>query len=133
MTDNLAAKLNSLPQEKRDQFLILEYAPYAEVFSLASIIVNQGGIGTIAECIRAKKPMLIIPFAGDQFDNADRAARMGVARWIKVENLSVAKLTTDLGRLLYNTQYTLQAEVIAKKIAQEEGLQKALKIINSQL
>ena len=55
-------------------------APYHRVFPHARAVVHQGGIGTIALCIAAGTPMLLVPFAHDQPDNAARAQRAGLAR-----------------------------------------------------
>jgi len=60
-------------------------ASYERVFPRARLVVHQGGIGTTALAIAAGTPMLIVPFAHDQPDNAARAARAGLAevlpRW----------------------------------------------------
>jgi spore coat polysaccharide biosynthesis predicted glycosyltransferase SpsG len=44
----------------------------------ASVVVHQGGIGTTAEALRSGRPMLVVPFAHDQYDNAERVRRLGV-------------------------------------------------------
>ncbi|HET7226412.1 MAG TPA: glycosyltransferase, partial [Candidatus Eisenbacteria bacterium] len=54
---------------------IAAYAPHAQVMPRAFAIVHQGGIGTTAQAMRAGRPMLVVPFAHDQFDNAARVAR----------------------------------------------------------
>jgi UDP:flavonoid glycosyltransferase YjiC (YdhE family) len=70
--------LASLPAD--DQILAAATAPYQAVFPRSEMVVHQGGIGTIALALSARVPMLIVPFAHDQPDNAVRAARMGAAR-----------------------------------------------------
>ena len=60
----------------------LPYAPHARVFRAAEAIVHQGGMGTLAQAMRAGKPMLIVPFSHDQPDNAARAAGLGIARML---------------------------------------------------
>ena len=68
-----------------DTILAATSAPYQAVFPRAGMVVHQGGIGTIALSLSAGVPMLIVPFAHDQPDNAARAARLGAAevvpRW----------------------------------------------------
>ena len=69
-----------------------EYAPYSALFSRASLVVHQGGVGTTAQCLRAGRPMLIMPYSHDQPDNARRMRRMGVARVIQtIELQAVAR------------------------------------------
>ncbi|WP_420393913.1 glycosyltransferase [Acuticoccus sp.] len=60
--------------------MVATAAPYERVFPRASLVVHQGGIGTIALCLAAGVPMVAVPFAHDQPDNAARAARLGAAR-----------------------------------------------------
>jgi rhamnosyltransferase subunit B len=53
-----------------DSICLAEYAPYSALFSKAAMVVHQGGVGTTAQCLRAGKPMLIMPYSHDQPDNA---------------------------------------------------------------
>lgn len=74
-----------LPARDRGHILACATAPYHKVFPHACAVVHQGGIGTIALAIAAGTPMLLVPFAHDQPDNAARAERAGLAhvlpRW----------------------------------------------------
>ena len=60
------------PQELPDSICVAEYAPYSGLFPRASLVVHQGGVGTTAQCLRAGRPMLIMPYSHDQPDNARR-------------------------------------------------------------
>lgn len=73
-TENLAG----LPHEA--DIMAVESAPYQAVFPHAALAMHQGGIGTIALALSAGLPMVLVPFAHDQPDNAARAARIGAAR-----------------------------------------------------
>ena len=61
-----------------DSICVAEYAPYSALFPRASLVVHQGGVGTTAQCLRAGKPMLIMPYSHDQPDNARRMRRLKV-------------------------------------------------------
>src|SRR5882762_3129502 len=65
-----------------DGVAAFEYAPYSEVLPRACAIVHQGGVGTTGQALRAGKPVLILPHAHDQFDNAARVVRLGCGRLI---------------------------------------------------
>ena len=69
-----------LPHSK----LILQsrFAPLAPVFEQASLVIHHAGIGTAAEALKAELPLLA-PYGHDQFDNAARLVRLGVARRIR--------------------------------------------------
>jgi UDP:flavonoid glycosyltransferase YjiC (YdhE family) len=57
-----------------------DYLPYSRVFSRSAAIVHQAGIGTLSYALRSGRPQLLTPAGFDQFDNARRAARLGVGR-----------------------------------------------------
>jgi UDP:flavonoid glycosyltransferase YjiC (YdhE family) len=56
--------------------IIVASAPYHELFPRGRVIVHSGGIGTTAQALRSGRPQVIVPFAFDQFDNAERVARL---------------------------------------------------------
>ena len=68
------------PPSLPEGVVAFDYAPFSELFPRAAAVVHQGGIGTTALAMRAGRPMLVVPFAHDQPDNAERLARLGVAR-----------------------------------------------------
>ena len=61
---------------------VFEYAPYSEILPRGALTVHHGGIGTTAQCLRSGRPMIVVPHIADQFDNAARAAALGVSRTI---------------------------------------------------
>ena len=72
----------------RDQFpailpagaIHVPYAPFSALLARLSGLVHHGGIGTSAQALAAGIPQLVVPpFAHDQFDNAARLPRLGVA------------------------------------------------------
>jgi len=60
-----------------DNTTIVASAPYHELFPRSRVIVHSGGIGTTAQALRSGRPQVVVPFAFDQFDNAERIARLG--------------------------------------------------------
>jgi len=57
--------------------MIIGSAPYHELFPRSRMIVHSGGIGTTGQALRSGRPQVVVPFAFDQFDNAERVARLG--------------------------------------------------------
>ena len=101
--------------------LRLPSAPHSYVFQRASVIVHAGGIGTCARAMRAGRPMLIVPFAYDQPDNASRLVRLGVARMIGRNSYTAARAVEEIGSLLANSSYRSQAEGSARVLEKEDG------------
>jgi len=57
-----------------------DYLPFSLVVPRVLALVHHGGIGTSAQALAAGIPQLVRPLAYDQFDNAHRLSRLGVAR-----------------------------------------------------
>ena len=85
------------------------------------MIVQQGGGGTVAEALRAGRPVLTVPFAHDQFDNGARVERLGVGRMVPRSKYSVKTAEAALARLLSDSSYTMAAAQTAERIRAENG------------
>jgi UDP:flavonoid glycosyltransferase YjiC (YdhE family) len=108
-----------------DSICVAEYAPYSVLFPRAALVVHQGGVGTTAQCLRAGKPMLIMPYSHDQPDNARRMRRLGVAMSIKKENYKPAKVMRKLRAMFAKPKYSEQATSVAKRLENEDGVKTA--------
>jgi UDP:flavonoid glycosyltransferase YjiC (YdhE family) len=102
-----------------------DYAPFAELFPRAALIVHHGGIGTTGLAMRSGRPMLVMPCAWDQPDNAARAARLGIARIVARHQYTPARVAAQLGRLLEDTKYAQRAAAVGEQVRQEDGVQAA--------
>jgi len=101
---------------------VFEYAPYAALFPRAAAVVHQGGIGTTAEAMRAGRPMLVMPYAHDQPDNAARVCRLGVARVIPRHRFTAARATAELQTLLADPAYARRAAEVGERVRKEDGV-----------
>jgi len=118
-------KRNQLRQPLPDSICVAEYAPYSALFSRAAMVVHQGGVGTTAQCLRAGKPMLIMPFSHDQPDNGRRMQRLKVARVIQRGNYTPVRVARKLKAMLAEPLYARRAEMVARRLEQEDGLKSA--------
>jgi UDP:flavonoid glycosyltransferase YjiC (YdhE family) len=105
--------------------MALDYAPFSRLFPRAAAVVHAGGVGTTALALRAGRPTLIVPFAQDQFDNAARAARRGLARALPRSAYTPARVAAELGRLLGDPAYARRAQAVREKILQDDGVRVA--------
>jgi UDP:flavonoid glycosyltransferase YjiC (YdhE family) len=104
---------------------VAEYAPYSEVFPRAAAVVHSGGIGTIAQALRAAVPSVVVPHAADQPDNAYRLARLGASRTIARRDYSAARVARELSEVLRDPRYASRAQEAAGQIRGEDGLTRA--------
>jgi rhamnosyltransferase subunit B len=57
--------------------LVRSYVPLSKLLPRAKALVHHGGIGTVSQAFAAGLPQIAVPFAHDQFDNAERMKRLG--------------------------------------------------------
>jgi UDP:flavonoid glycosyltransferase YjiC (YdhE family) len=113
------------PQSLPDGVVAFDYAPFFELFRRAAAVVHHGGIGTTALAMRSGCPMLVMPSAWDQPDNAERAARLGIARTIPRHRYTPAHVAAELHELLDNPKYAQRASAVGERVRQEDGVQVA--------
>jgi UDP:flavonoid glycosyltransferase YjiC (YdhE family) len=101
-----------------------EYASYSALMPLVSAVVHQGGIGTVAQTLRAGKPMLIVPWAHDQPDNGYRLQRLGVGKVLPRRGYTASRAASALKELMKG-DYANRAGQIAAALRQEDGLKAA--------
>jgi UDP:flavonoid glycosyltransferase YjiC (YdhE family) len=105
--------------------LAVPYAPHGELFPRALAIIHQGGIGTTAQALRAGRPMLVVPHAFDQPDNAERVKRLGVARTLLPKHYTAMQAVEQVRALLENPSYAQRAGEVGGMIQAEDGIQRA--------
>jgi UDP:flavonoid glycosyltransferase YjiC (YdhE family) len=113
------------PTSLPDGMVAFAYAPYSELFPRAAAIVHSGGIGTTAQAMRSGRPMLVMPYAHDQPDNAERLRRLGIARTISRHRYNPARAAIELQHLLDDTRYSQRAAAIGEQVRQEHGAEAA--------
>ena len=114
-----------MPNRLSPSIYITDYAPYSELLPLAAVTVHQGGIGTTAQALQAGRPMLVVPWAHDQPDNAERLRRLGVALTIKRTAYRYRKVAPAMERILSKSTYAEKARNISQQLLGEDGLQNA--------
>jgi UDP:flavonoid glycosyltransferase YjiC (YdhE family) len=112
--------------------MTLDYAPYTELFPRAAVIVHHGGIGTIGLAMQSGRPMLVVPRAWDQPDNAARVARLGIARVLAWRGYTASRVATELRHLL-DDAYQQRARAVREQLAEEDGVRAACDAIESHL
>lgn len=112
---------NLPPEPLPEGVAAFEYAPYGEVLPRASIVVHQGGVGTTGQGLRAGRPVLIVPHAHDQFDNAARVVRLGCGRMMARPRYNAESATRELRALLETPDYATKAAEVGAQVQRENG------------
>ena len=101
--------------------LVAEWAPHSELFARAAAIVHQGGAGTLHTAMASGKPMIVVPFAFDQPDNAARVERLGIARVIYPQSYTALRVRETLKELLDDPDVAERAQEIGEAVRAETG------------
>jgi UDP:flavonoid glycosyltransferase YjiC (YdhE family) len=107
----------------------VEWASYPGLFSHAAALVHQGGVGTTAQALRAGVPQLVVPFAHDQFDNAERVRRLGCGRILRRTRLAERSLACELEALLTNERIAATAREEGRLVRDERGATHAAEVL----
>ncbi len=115
------------------QLHVAAYAPHSLLFPRAAAIVHQGGIGTMAQALRSGRPHLVVPFYADQLDNAERARRLGVARWMAPRRYDAASACRELAILTSDPGYRLRAAEVGRALTNEDGSREGAAVVLERL
>lgn len=111
----------------------IPFAPYSRVFPLSRAVVHHGGIGCVAESIRACKQMVVVPYSFDQPDNAERTKRLGVAAVVPRSKYRLEHLVPILQKVLSNRDGEQKAVELGKALSREHGTVRACEFVERRL
>jgi rhamnosyltransferase subunit B len=120
-------------KEQADEVFVCDYAPFSALFPQALATIHHGGIGTVGHALRAGKPQLVVPFLGDQFDNAVRVVRLGVGRLIGQNRYSPNRVACELTTLLGNPEFTSRAAAVGRDVKLEDGPEVVARVVDGLL
>ena len=110
----------------------LSSAPHDALFPQVAAVVHHGGAGTTAAGLRAGRPSLICPLSVDQPFWGRRVHNLGCGpEPLPLKQLTADALATRLQDLVANPAYHARAQVIAAQIAKEDGVARAIEIIEA--
>jgi len=95
---------SQLPAALPDSVRHVSYSPFSKLFPRAAAVVHHGGIGTTAQALAAGVPQLVMPWAHDQFDNADRVRKLGAGRVFNPRRFRPWAVAKVLESLLKSTE-----------------------------
>ncbi|RKR92261.1 UDP:flavonoid glycosyltransferase YjiC (YdhE family) [Micromonospora pisi] len=81
------------------------WLPYGSVMPRVAVVVHHGGTGTIARCLAAGVPQLVLAHSFDQPDTGARLRRLGVGEWLPSTQWEPARATALMRRLLDGRDY----------------------------
>lgn len=105
-----------------EDVLQVSFAPFSEVFPACAAVIHHGGIGTIAQCLRAGVPALVVPGGMDQPFNAAQVVQRKAGLWIPRKHYTTSRAEQSLKALLFTPAYRERAREIQGHILREDGV-----------
>ncbi len=106
------AELGPLPPRVR----VERFVPQAHVLPRSAAVVSHGGSGTTLGALAHGLPLVLVPQAADQFDNAARAEATGAAVVLRPDEVTAESVRAALGRVLGEPAFAEAARTIAAEI-----------------
>jgi len=113
---------NTLFPERGEEVLHLPFVPFSEVFPACAAVIHHGGIGTIAQCLQAGVPSLVVPGGLDQPFNAAQVVQRQAGVWIPRKQYTTKRAERALNMLLSMPTYKERMREIRAQILQEDGV-----------
>jgi len=105
-----------LPEDLPPGVRHFSYLPFSQIMHRCAAIVYPGGIGTMAQAIKAGIPQLIVPHGHDQPDNAFRIKRLGLGSSIYPERYKAHRVSRDLMQLTTSADVRNRCAEFSKRI-----------------
>lgn len=108
----------------------VEDVPHTWLFPQMAAVVHHGGAGTTAVGLRAGVPNIITPLGADQYAWAERVVQLGVGPPAPAfKSLTAQKLARVITTAVQDSALHVRAAALGEKIRAENGLARAVEII----
>jgi MGT family glycosyltransferase len=104
---------------------IFERVPQVALLERVDAVVTHGGNNTTQETLAAGKPMLVIPFGGDQLENARRIERLGAGVALMPARVSAEAVRAAMARVLAEPGFQEAAAGAARALRAVDGTRRA--------
>lgn len=104
-----------VPENLPETIRHIPYLPLSQVLPRSAALVSHGGIGTVAQALRAGIPQLMMPMSYEQPENARRLRRLGVARALPPERFTGPAAAQRLRLLLQSPAIQTACKDVASR------------------
>ncbi len=125
-------EIEGLPESKN--IYRIKNAPHDRVFPYCSAVVHHGGAGTTHTATRHGCPSIVLEYFGDQPFWGSELRRIGIApKVLHRKTVNAGKLAKAIRTVLDSPDMKKQAELQSQIMSREDGISKAVGLIENQL
>jgi len=108
---------------------IERYIPQSLLFPRCQAVISHAGSGTTIEAMIHELPMVLIPLAADQPENAERCAALGIACVIDSDSITPEIVRANMLTILQDPAYQQKAGQIQNEITAMPGPEHAVDLL----
>lgn len=105
------------------------YVNQIEILKVVDLVITHGGNNTFMETLYFGKPLIVLPFFFDQFDNAQRVVDCGIGRRLDTWKLDNVSLLKAIDETLADTEMQTKISAISKSMQSADSGKRAVKMI----
>jgi rhamnosyltransferase subunit B len=105
------------------------YLPFSQVLPRAALLVYHGGVGTLAQGIKAGIPHLVVPHGYDQFDSGWRIEQLQLGRSIPQSRYRARRVAEAIRAILADGSAAARRADYASRIDSAAAVAKACDLI----
>jgi rhamnosyltransferase subunit B len=122
---------NQVPSGLPENVKHVEFVALGTLLPRCAALVHHGGIGTLAQGLRAGIPQLVTPMNFDQPDNALRLSQLGVADRLRLSAYKPDPAARKLAALLGSPEIAARCRTIARSIDTVDSVTATCQLIES--
>jgi zeaxanthin glucosyltransferase len=113
--------------------IVVIHAPQIELLKRSALCITHAGLNTTLEALTQGVPLVAIPVTNDQPGVAARIAYSKTGAFVPLKELTVPRLTLLIDEVLRNSEYRENANRLRQAIADTNGLEKAVDLLEEAL
>lgn len=110
--DQEPADFGSQPPHVR----IVRYLPQSMIFPHCDVVVTHGGSGTVRSALRYGLPLVVVPIAADQPENARRCVALGLGRAVAPAERTPGAIRAAVRQVLREPGYRRRAAAVQEEL-----------------
>lgn len=118
----LAPEQGQVPDTLPPGIIHARYAPLSRLLPRAAALVHHGGIGTVAQALKAGVPQLVVPVAFNHFDEVIRLERLGLGVALSRRRFTPGRAARALDALLADPKVAAACRAAKDRMDAEDGV-----------
>ena len=111
--------------------IVTGFIAHSKVLENAAILVSHAGHGIVMKGLQYGVPMVLVPWARDQFGVAARAQALGVATVVRRENCSDHEVAAAIERVFDESQYQQKAIGCRQRLGKDDAREIASRYVEA--